>query len=194
VLRTFTRELNGWIVRLQSTSPNASETINHVIYALNNTFHEVEQAYRDFKDIHDNTPLTFQMGVSEDFGTFGIKAMGFPSHVGWCRAGRQLFAAIPTQEPVLSEDATARRVKIGDVVGCVNTFEPHLGTVVRTVSAPLAGATDAQPAVTYDVEFDHDEIEAFTAKRMSGVYKDGCFATELSEDEFTAAKRRILDT
>jgi len=50
VLRTFTRELNGWIVRLQSTSPNASETINHVIYALNNTFHEVEQAYRVWRN------------------------------------------------------------------------------------------------------------------------------------------------
>jgi hypothetical protein len=37
-------------VRLQSTSPSASETINHVIYALNNTFHEVEQAYRVWRN------------------------------------------------------------------------------------------------------------------------------------------------
>ena len=45
VLRTFTRELNGWIVQLQSTSPDASETINQVIYALNHTFREVERSY-----------------------------------------------------------------------------------------------------------------------------------------------------
>jgi hypothetical protein len=143
---------------------------------------DIEQAYRDFKAIHETVPLTFQLGVSEDFGTFGIKAMGFPGHVGWCRAGRQLFAAIPAQEEVLSEDSAGRREKIGDVVGCVNTFEPHLGIVVRSVAAPQAGAVDAGPVVTYSIEFDHAEIEAFTAKRMSGVYKDGCFATELSEE------------
>jgi hypothetical protein len=45
VLRTFTRELNAWIVRLQATSPHASDTINQVIYALNHTFHDVEQSY-----------------------------------------------------------------------------------------------------------------------------------------------------
>jgi hypothetical protein len=50
VLRTFTRDLNGWIVRLQSTSPNASETINQVIYALNHTFHEVEASYRVWRN------------------------------------------------------------------------------------------------------------------------------------------------
>jgi hypothetical protein len=99
--------------------------------------------------------------------------MGFPGHVGWCRAGRQLFAAIPAPEEVLSEGPEGRREKIGDVVGCVNTFEPHLGILTRTVTS---GGT------TYDVEFDHEEIEAFTAKRMSGTYKDGCFATELSEE------------
>jgi hypothetical protein len=45
VLRTFTRELNAWIVRLQLIAPHASDTINQVIYALNHTFHEVELAY-----------------------------------------------------------------------------------------------------------------------------------------------------
>jgi hypothetical protein len=50
VLRTFTRDLNGWIVRLQSTSPDASETINQVIYALNHTFHEVEHSYRVWRN------------------------------------------------------------------------------------------------------------------------------------------------
>ncbi|MEV4190414.1 radical SAM protein [Streptomyces toxytricini] len=141
------------------------------------TREEIEQAYRDFKWVHETIPLRFQLGVSEDFGTFGIKAMGFPSHVGWCRAGRQLFAAIPAQEEVLSDGPAGRREKIGDVVGCVNTFEPHLGILVRTVTADEAGEHTA-----YDVEFDHDAIEAFTAKRLSGAYKDGCFATELSEE------------
>lgn len=136
---------------------------------------EIEQTYHDFKWLHDNIELNFQLGVSEDFGTSGIKAMGFPGHVGWCRAGRQLFAAIPAAESVLSENEDGRREKIGDVVGCVNTFEPHLGILVRTVAA-------GGEHVSYDVEFDHDEIEAFTAKRLSGVYKDGCFATELSEE------------
>ncbi|MFD3682149.1 hypothetical protein [Streptomyces sp. NPDC058613] len=138
---------------------------------------EIEQAYRDFKWIHESVPLGFQLGVSEDFGTFGIKAMGFPGHVGWCRAGRQLFAAIPAGEEVLSDGPEGRREKIGDVVGCVNTFEPHLGILVRTVTADGTGERH-----TYDVEFDHDEIEAFTAKRLAGTYKDGCFATELSEE------------
>jgi len=44
-LRTFTRQLNAWIVPLQSTSPQAGGTINQVIFALNHTFHEVELAY-----------------------------------------------------------------------------------------------------------------------------------------------------
>ncbi|MEU2392501.1 radical SAM protein [Streptomyces sp. NPDC007369] len=136
---------------------------------------EIEQAYRDFKWLHENVQLDFQLGVSEDFGTFGIKAMGFPGHVGWCRAGRQLFAAIPAEESVLSETEEGRREKIGDIVGCVNTFEPHLGILVRTVS------TDGEHA-DYEVQFDDQAIEEFTAKRLAGVYKDGCFATELSEE------------
>lgn len=50
VLRTFTRDLNGWIVRLQSTAPDASETINQVIYALNLTFRDVELSYRVWRN------------------------------------------------------------------------------------------------------------------------------------------------
>ncbi|MFF9784596.1 hypothetical protein YWIDRAFT_00426 [Streptomyces sp. SceaMP-e96] len=140
------------------------------------SYEEIEQAYRDFKWLHESVELGFQLGVSEDFGTFGIKAMGFPGHVGWCRAGRQLFAAIPTEVSVLSESADGRREKIGDIVGCVNTFEPHLGILVRTVA-------DGGEDVRYDLEFDHAAIEAFTNKRLSGVYKDGCFARELAQEQ-----------
>lgn len=135
---------------------------------------EIEQAYRDFRWLHDTVPLSFQLGLSEDFGTFGVKAMGFPGHVGWCRAGRQLFAAIPTDESLLEESSSGRREKIGDIVGCVNTFEPHLGMLTRTVG--IDGDT------RYDLEFDHARIEAFTAERLKGTYQDGCFARELSEE------------
>lgn len=136
---------------------------------------EIAQAYLDLKELHETVDMAFQLGVSEDFGTFGIKVMGFPGHVGWCRAGRQLFAAIPTPEELLSEAEGERREKIGDIVGCVNTFEPHLGILVRT--------TAEGEEAGYRVEFDHEEIEAFTAKRLSGHYKDGCFARELAEEQ-----------
>jgi hypothetical protein len=142
---------------------------------LQMTYEEIEQTYRDLRWLHDNLQLGFQLGVSEDFGTFGIKAMGFPGHVGWCRAGRQLFAAIPTEEVLLSESGGERQEKIGDIVGCVNTFEPHLGILVRTMTGP-----DRQ--VSYSAQFDHQAINDFTGKRMAGVYKDGCFARELSEE------------
>ena len=142
---------------------------------LQMSYDEIEQVYRDLKWLHENVEMRFQLGVSEDFGTFGIKAMGFPSHVGWCRAGRQLFAAIPTDEVVLAESDDERREKIGDIVGCVNTFEPHLGILVRKVST-------RDQDVTYSLEFDHEAIDEFTAKRLSGVYQDGCFARELSQE------------
>ncbi|MFI9274042.1 radical SAM protein [Kitasatospora sp. NPDC052896] len=137
---------------------------------------EIEEVYRDLKWLHENVDLSFQLAVSEDFGTFGIKAMGFPGHVGWCRAGRQLFAAIPADQEVLHESDGERREKIGDIVGCVNTFEPHLGILVRTVDT-------REHSASYSLEFDHEGIEAFTAKRLSGVYKDGCFARELAEEQ-----------
>jgi hypothetical protein len=61
-------------------------------------------------------------------------------------------------------------------VGCVNTFEPHLGTLVRTVDL-------SDQTVSYGAEFDHQAINDFTAKRLAGVYKDGCFARELSAEQ-----------
>jgi hypothetical protein len=138
------------------------------------SYEEIEQVYRDLKWLHRNVDMTFQLAVSEDFGTFGVKAMEFPSHVGWCRAGRQLFAAIPTDQVLLNESDAERREKIGDIVGCVNTFEPHLGILVRKISTRGQG-------VTYSLEFDHQKINDFTAERLSGTYKNGCFARELSE-------------
>ncbi len=83
---------------------------------------------------------------------------------------------IPADEVVLHEHDGERREKIGDVVGCVNTFEPHLGILVRKISAQEQG-------VTYSLEFDHQEINDFTARRLAGTYEDGCFARELSEEQ-----------
>lgn len=154
--------------------------------ALQMSREEIEQAYRDIKWLHDNVKLGFQLAVSEDFGTFGIKAMGFPSHVGWCRAGRQLFAVVPTPEELLRESAGERCEKIGDVVACVNMFGPHMGILVRKVSAE---------GTLYALEFNHQEIAAFTEKRMTGVYKNGCFARELIQEkppELTSQARAAL--
>lgn len=137
---------------------------------------EIEQVYRDLKWLHETVPMDFQLAVSEDFGTFGIKEMGFPGHVGWCRAGRQLFAVIPTEEQVTVDAEGERLERIGSIVGCVNTFEPHLGELVRR--------TDTEDgAVSYLLEFDHQAIADFTAKRLSGVYRNGCFARELAEEQ-----------
>jgi hypothetical protein len=136
---------------------------------------EIAETYRDLKWLHETVPMSFQLGVSEDFGTSGIRVMDFPGHVGWCRAGRQLFAAIPADVVVLHESADGRREKIGDVVGCVNTFEPHLGILVRSTS-------HQDERVTYRLEFNDLAIDEFTAKRVAGVYTDGCFAREISEE------------
>ena len=136
---------------------------------------EVEQAYRDIKWLHENVKLDFQLAISEDFGTFGINVMGFPSHVGWCRAGRQLFAVIPASEELLRQSAGERHEKIGEVVACVNMFGPYLGDLVRKTSLNGQGTA-------YALEFDHQAINAFTEKRMRGVYKNGCFSLELLEE------------
>lgn len=61
------------------------------------------------------------MGVSEDFGTSGINVLGLPSHVGWCRAGRQLFAIIPDSGESMTINGIAHE-RIGQIVGCVNNF------------------------------------------------------------------------
>lgn len=133
---------------------------------------EIEQFYRDVKWIHENICLNFQLGVSEDFGTYGIKVMDFPGHVGWCRAGRQLFTLIPADTQMLDKSETLHQEKIGDLVACVNVFEPHLGQLVRS--------TDMRSGeVSYRIDFNEQAIDHFTHERTSGVYKNGCFAKEL---------------
>jgi len=134
---------------------------------------EIARTFEDLKWLHDCVQLDFQLGVSGDFGDDGLEVLGIPSHVGWCRGGSHLFTVIPSAVVELSRGDGVRHEKIGDIVGCVNMFEPHFGPLVRT--------TDEEAGtVTYDLLFDHEAIDAFTADRMSGVYQNGCFARELA--------------
>jgi len=135
------------------------------------TQEQVAQFYQDIKWIHENIPLNFQLGVSEDFGTSGIDILGLPSHVGWCRAGRQLFAIIPEAGESLVINGIVHEC-IGQIVGCVNIFEPTFGYLTRFKHTD-SGETD------YQIHFNVDAIEAFTQDRLSGVYKNGCFAGEI---------------
>lgn len=135
------------------------------------TQEQVAQFYQDIKWVHENMSLNFQLGVSEDFGTSGIEVLELPSHVGWCRAGRQLFAIIPEAGESQLINGTVHE-RIGQIVGCVNIFEPTFGYLTRFKHAE-SGETD------YQIHFNAEAIEAFTQDRLSGVYKNGCFAGEI---------------
>jgi hypothetical protein len=135
---------------------------------------EVEALYKNIKWIHENLEMKFQLALSEDFGTFGIEVMGFPQHVGNCQAGRQLFTVIPSDEKLLKETKNEKVEKIGDIVGCVNIFEPYLGALLRI--------TDFKNNdINYSLEFDYKAIDDFTELRLNGHFKNGCFAKELKD-------------
>lgn len=137
---------------------------------------EVEQFYRDLKWLHENIQLNFQLAVSEDFGSYGIEVMNFPKHVGWCRAGRQLFTVIPCAESLVERTEVMQLEKIGDIVACVNIFEPHLGFLFRKTNLQTA-------EVTYELDFNHQAIDDFSRQRITGVYKNGCFAKEMLQEK-----------
>jgi phosphoribosyl-AMP cyclohydrolase len=61
VLRTFKRDLILVLTQLQTALPHPSETINHVIYMLNQTFHDVELLYLVWR--HDRVQTTLQHGI-----------------------------------------------------------------------------------------------------------------------------------
>lgn len=133
---------------------------------------ETKRLYRDILWVYKNISLNFQLGISEDIGTEGIDILGLPSHVGWCRAGRQLFAIMPTPyNYIISENSEV----IGILVGCVNIFEPELGRLLRITNA-LDGSID------YSLEFDEEKIEEFNNDRKNGRYKNGCFAKEILKE------------
>ena len=144
---------------------------NHPDLPLNDL--ETRELYKNLSWIHNNLDLRFQLGISEDIGTEGIGELNLPSHVGWCRAGRQLFAITPTpyeEKEVITSDGLKKLV--GILVGCVNIFDPVLGKLYR-IKDHSAGS------ISYKLEFDEGEIEKFNQDRMNGNYKNGCFAKEL---------------
>jgi hypothetical protein len=61
VLRTFTRDLNGWLDRLRASAPQASETISQLILALNQTFREAELSYMVWRSERVQTVLQHGM-------------------------------------------------------------------------------------------------------------------------------------
>lgn len=144
---------------------------------------EVAAWYRDLKWLHDNIALNFQLGVDEDFGTSGIGVMGFPAHVGWCRAGRQLFAIVPDEPEDIERNPNFVREKVGSIAACVDAFKPICGRLIRET-------TPHAPRPRYYPEFFRDVIEALTRKRMNGTYADGCFAGEMLA-ELRAADVRV---
>ncbi|MGN6318146.1 radical SAM protein [Trinickia sp.] len=141
---------------------------------------EIAHWYRDLKWVHDNIALNFQLGVDEDFGTSGIDVMGFPPHVGWCRAGRQLFAIVPDAPEDIERNARLSKEKIGSIAACVDAFKPICGRLIRETTP------DAR-SVRYYPEFFPDVIDALTRKRMDGTYTDGCFAGEMLAELHAAA-------
>jgi MoaA/NifB/PqqE/SkfB family radical SAM enzyme len=140
---------------------------------------EIAQWYRDLKWVHENIPLNFQVGVDEDFGTSGIEVMGFPKHVGRCRAGRQLFAIVPDKPEDIDRNRHLRKERIGSIAACVDAFKPIVGRLVRETRHDAA-------ASRYYLEFFTDVIDALMQKRLNGTYVDGCFAAEML-DEFRQA-------
>lgn len=133
---------------------------------------EIAQVYQDIKWIHSNIKLSFQLGIDEDFGTNGIEVMGFPKHIGWCRAGRQLFAIVPDTPEILFDNEIQCLEKIGVVAGCVDAFKPIVGYLIRQTNK-------GNKTITYDIKFFHDVIDDLNRKRLDGTYTDGCFATEM---------------
>lgn len=61
-------------------------------------------------------------------------------------------------------------------MACVNIFEPHLGNLVRKTNIHTRERD-------YAIEFFEEAITEFTNKRLTGVYKNGCFARELLEEK-----------
>jgi hypothetical protein len=133
---------------------------------------EIAQWYRDLKWVHENVPLCFQLGIDEDFGSSGIETMGFPEHVGWCRAGQQLFAIVPDPPETITFGDFGRIEKIGSIAACVDAFKPIVGKLIR-----MTPAASGEP--TYMLEFYKDVIDNLQRKRLNGTYLDGCFAPEM---------------
>ena len=132
----------------------------------------IARVYKNLKWIHTHLPLNFQMGIDEDMGTSGIEVMGFPAHTGMCRAGRQLFAVVPDEAEIVSEDPVGRVERVGTVAACVDAFHPQVGYLRRETKR------NGQEAA-YSLAFDHHGIDRLVQKRLDGSYRNGCFAHDL---------------
>jgi hypothetical protein len=137
---------------------------------------EIAQVYANLHWIHANIKLHFQLGIDEDFGTSGIEVMEFPSHTGWCRAGRQLFAIVPDDRAVvLHQDARERIEKVGTIAGCVDAFKPIVGDLIRRTDKTIE-------TISYSLVFFHDVIAELNRKRLEGIYTNGCYADEMLDE------------
>ncbi len=135
--------------------------------------HQSADFYLNIKHFHESLPLNFQLGISEDFGSFGIEALALPTSVGTCQAGKQLFAIIPARNvKITHQDNEYTYEDIGDIVGCVNVFEPYVGSLTRITHIQSGNKT-------YKVNFDHQAINELATKRLNGTFKNGCFSREL---------------
>jgi len=55
---------------------------------------DVVETYRTLKEVNDRHRGNVRLSVSEDFGRWGVEAMGFPEGVGDCLAGEHLFGVV----------------------------------------------------------------------------------------------------
>ncbi len=133
------------------------------------------KVYKSVKWLHENIHLNFQLGISEDFGTFGVEVMNFPDEVGICKAGHQLFTVIPSDKKMLESCADVTIEKIGDIVGCVNIFEPHFGSLIKNTN-------NNSKVSTYSLDFNAKAINDFNEQRLLGKYENGCYVKELRKE------------
>lgn len=179
-LKNYIKYFNNLDIEVLRFNSFTDHGRNHPNLPLNDL--ETRELYKNISWLHKNMKLNFQLGISEDIGTEGISELGIPSHVGWCRAGRQLFAIMPTP---YSEVPSNKEV-IGILVGCVNIFEPELGKLYKL--------KDEYGAIEYHLEFNKEAIEKFNDERISKKYKNGCFTKEILEESpplLVRDKRRI---
>jgi hypothetical protein len=134
---------------------------------------EINGIYKTIKTIHEKTPLTFQINMSGDLGTSGVEIMNFPENVNMCKGGRQLFALIPCEKKDYENTEKDRLIsKVGELTGCVNIFEPILGSVLREVK---------DSKTRYYIEWNTDNIDKLLKFRQSDLSNNGCFSRELLE-------------
>jgi len=132
---------------------------------------EISSIYQTIKKIHEKLPLNFQINMSGDLGTSGVEIMDFPENVNLCKGGRQLFALIPCAEEFIESEKKDRLVcKVGELTGCVNIFEPTLGSVLREVK---------DSKTRYYIRWNTESIEKLFRFRNSEFSSNGCFSRQL---------------